>query len=880
MRNWKEENGGQVIGIKSRLGFSLLFGIIRTERRKVKNERQNERECGILKCIMAKKQDKPRLDDSIEPSAVEISVAASGFLKPYLACFRYSPENIDKEPLGALVGVLSIRDRSEDSAYIVNFLASLAKKEYYANARRNAVESFESTLHKVNIGLSELVKEGNANWVGTLDAALCVFERNSLHFAVAGDAKVILIRDGRLIDVSDGLTEGQDPHPLKTFTEVSSGKVRADDRLLITTPEIFSIITSGELERASNRLDDQAFDQFIRTAAVNRLDFSGTIIIHIRKIISEEKAPKKKSSLASPEYVPNAWSLSAFSNSKKPTSDKNLATSREEALSRERIDDKTGHIYVTGETPEVPPNEQWEAFRVRFDDFRIWAGKSGKRMALSLSAATVAGARFAGHAFSQGRERIAQAFSTWQKARAERLELQKAKQDAEHSKKTSLSEQEQPNTLPKEVGNEIPSIPHQPRQKHVDTVLKNASTESLSTAEVSPESPSTTQQTPEDPNTLHAQLSNFYQKQADRSEKNIPSPTDTPSSFTSKSSDWIDSAHTVLSRCFAALGKFCRSWLALWKSASRRTKYSIIAAAILLLTGIALIFWRSSSNSTLTSETPEDTSSTSPTDTGSGSVKNSAKTNAAVQAIDHFETNFQGSDAIRATLLLKEVPYAVSTHEIISLGGASPETFPFPDGKTAKYAAAMPDIGTIFVLTNDGSLLGYTPSNNKFSENTIDLPSGDALAGIDTFLTYLYALDTAEGTIYRYARVEGGFGAKTDWMKEKDAIPFGASFAVNESVALADGSNIFLLERGAKLPISFEHPFDTLLFTAVFISENNTIFALDNKSGRLVEYDGNGAIVHQYSGDLFRDATDFAVDTNTKTLFVANGSSILSAGIE
>lgn len=842
---------------------------------------------------MARKQDRPRLDDTVEPSAVEISVAASGFLKPYLTCFRYSPENIDKEPLGALVGVLSIRDRSEDSAYIVNFLASLAKKEYYANARRTAVESFESMLHKVNIGLSELVKEGNANWVGTLDAAICVFERNSLHFAVAGDAKVILIRDGRLVDVSDGLTEGQDPHPLKTFTEVSSGKVREHDRLLITTPEIFSILTSGELERASNRLDDSAFDQFIRTAAINRLDCSGTLVMHIRKTKVEEKEPKKRPPLASPEYVPNAWSLSAFSNSKKPASEKNLATTREETPSRERVDDKTGHIYVTGEIQETPPNEQWESFRLRLDDIRLWIGRTEKHAFTYLSGMITAGARSTGQMLSQGAKHAAQAIAEWRKARTERLAQEKERRlaeelaqpakniasekqsedqtEIERYKKKRENEQEFHTSLPQSNVKEISLIQKAPLQ--TSAPIETASSEAFPKREAS---------TPSD--RLHAQLSHFYNKQTFRPEEKIATTTsfdDTttpPALGVSKISNMLTPLRPFFSHLFGTLKHCFQKGITYWRSAPRRTRIILSALFVIAIISVAIALWKSGNANAPISETSEE--ALPPSSANSTQDDPSSKTFASIRTVDHSEIIVQGDAEMKTILLLGDMPYAVSTHEVISLGSPSQETIPIPDGKTAKYGTAMSDIQTLFILTDDGSLLGYTPANKKFSENAIDLPDTNNISGIDAFLTYLYVLDTAGGTIYRYPRAEGGFGEKTDWMKEKGAVPFGASFAVGESIAITAGSDLSLFERGTKLLTSFEHPSDILLFTSIFIGKNDTLFALDRENGRLIEYAPDSSIAHQYAGNLFRGATDFAVDTTTQTVFATNGSSILSATLE
>ena len=125
---------------------------------------------------MVRKIAPPKAPEKIAPTAIEISVARNGFLKPYAVCFQHLPDNIAREPLGMLAGAMTINDRSEHSAYIVNFLASLAKKEYYGNPRRDAIESFEASLHKINVGLAELAKEGNTEWIGTLDAAICIVE--------------------------------------------------------------------------------------------------------------------------------------------------------------------------------------------------------------------------------------------------------------------------------------------------------------------------------------------------------------------------------------------------------------------------------------------------------------------------------------------------------------------------------------------------------------------------------------------------------------------------------------------------------------------------------------------------------------------------------
>jgi hypothetical protein len=115
----------------------------------------------------------------LEKTISPVLVVNNSSLKPYVELFEYSPENIYQQPLGSLVGFFEIKEYSQDSAYIVNFLTSVLKKEYYINPKRPVTESLDSALHKVNLALSELAKQGNVEWLGKLNAAICVLEKNT-----------------------------------------------------------------------------------------------------------------------------------------------------------------------------------------------------------------------------------------------------------------------------------------------------------------------------------------------------------------------------------------------------------------------------------------------------------------------------------------------------------------------------------------------------------------------------------------------------------------------------------------------------------------------------------------------------------------------------
>src|SRR6266568_3731172 len=80
----------------------------------------------------------------LEKKISPVLVVNNSSLKPYVELFDYAPENIYQQPLGSLVGFFEVKEYSDDSAYVVNFLTSVLKKEYYINPRRPVTESLDS----------------------------------------------------------------------------------------------------------------------------------------------------------------------------------------------------------------------------------------------------------------------------------------------------------------------------------------------------------------------------------------------------------------------------------------------------------------------------------------------------------------------------------------------------------------------------------------------------------------------------------------------------------------------------------------------------------------------------------------------------------------
>ena len=326
--------------------------------------------------------------NDLEKKISPVLIVNNSSLKPYVELFDYAPENIYQQPLGSLVGFFEVREYSQDSAYVVNFLTSVLKKEYYINPKRPVTESLDSALHKVNMALSELANQGNVEWLGKLNAAICVLEKNNAHFSVAGKAKIFLYRGQGLTEISEDLaSESLEPHPLKTFVNVSSGRMEKDDRLLITVEDIFHILSAIELKKNFQRFSGDKFVQFLKTALSNQMEMIASIVVEMieTEVLETAKAKVGKK----PSRTANVFSEKTFAEKTDTT------LSIEESLQLmdvadqdvEYTDKKTGHIYVQGETSQSTENAKvalfWENVKEKTGE-AWYLAKNGTRRRLSL----------------------------------------------------------------------------------------------------------------------------------------------------------------------------------------------------------------------------------------------------------------------------------------------------------------------------------------------------------------------------------------------------------------------------------------------------------------------------------------------------------------
>lgn len=330
---------------------------------------------------------------ALESQFEDILVCNNKSLRPHIEIFVFEPENVTQKSLGTLFGVLEVSDTSEDSSYIVNYLSSIIKREYFSKPKRSPIESFEAALHKGNLALSKLAEHGNIKWLGKFNALIAIIEKNNLHIAQAGTASAFLFRSKGLTDISEGMSSDElEPHPLKTFVNVSSGKLESQDKLIITTESIFDIFSFEEIKKSILRFSEEKFVQFLKTALGNELEKAAVLVVDLQE---KEDLPPAPSPQKSEHF--NAFSQSSYAkkSSYRAPDETEAGDIMQEEISPEMnteiadeikkgqaefVDEKNGHIYIKETMEESLSNKTPNEFLMILEEKLSWLGKELKKV--------------------------------------------------------------------------------------------------------------------------------------------------------------------------------------------------------------------------------------------------------------------------------------------------------------------------------------------------------------------------------------------------------------------------------------------------------------------------------------------------------------------
>lgn len=791
--------------------------------------------------MSSKTNDKIKNSMELKKEISQVFVANNSKLKPYLEIFQHNPENIVQQPLGILIGFFEVKEYSDDSAYIVNFLNSVLKKEYYANPKKSISESFDSALHKINLALSEIAKHGNVNWLGKLDAAICVIEKNSIYFSSTGKAKILIFRKDSLSGINDDfIQEEVELHPIKTFVNVSTGRLEKDDKFIITSENIFNIFSVRDLEKNIFRLPGEKFVQFLKTALTNELDLAGTIIVDIFETKPSEKI--LPSNLQKNSSNLNFFSEKTFSkkkNGKKTSSNEKIVATPLPAENldekNEYVDKKTGHIYIQ-ETEKQNHNNDNENLRENFS------------MVTEIFAIFFHNLK----AFFKKQSSLA-----WRKISRK---IKDARQQIKHKNETILiqkqeSEKEKTEEAPEIISNENPPTEKETPKKKEFIPQKNMQERLIpildATKEVLKKSVS-----------LARKISRFSFEYFQKISSLLPKKNITGENSSQKQETEIKKTFFIFPN-ISVIKKLFHSFN------NKQKLYATTLILVILLT--PLIYLKIFNKN--------ETENNSPAQIVPPELSAIEKFSQEKNIIftEKPKETFDVANAIEILALDNSI-ISISADKVTVINRDKNESkdflWPTEFGK-AKKTTYMKDLNIFLIMTDQKKIISFSPISLEFKDNAIQFPSDYELGPIATYLTYIYLLDSKNNQIHRYPRAEGGFGTGITWLRETMDLSKISDMAIDENLYLAEKKSIKKLFQGKTVELSLEKSNTPINFDHIFTNITlDHIYALDKENSRVIQFNKNGNIIKQYHNEIIGNATEFSVDEKNKKIYIATSENI------
>lgn len=221
------------------------------------------------------------------------------------------------------------------------------------------------------------------------------------------------------------------------------------------------------------------------------------------------------------------------------------------------------------------------------------------------------------------------------------------------------------------------------------------------------------------------------------------------------------------------------------------------------------------------------------------------------------------------------------------------------ENKSMETQPPAPAPGGQLVFAQEGTAILALSSDNAsiFSEENwaAKFIERKARASLDEAAAYgdrLYILDKEKDNIWRYDKVEGGYGNEVSWLRERYELQSISSFTIDNSLYLLDKfGTIRKFHRGREQEFRVTALVPAFGNTNQLIasaneeakpgkiktsSESDFLYVLDPSGARAVVYAKGGKLVAQYTSPKFDDLRDLAFDEKKKELYLLNGNSVFT----
>ncbi|MCX6809319.1 MAG: hypothetical protein NTZ65_01010 [Candidatus Berkelbacteria bacterium] len=166
----------------------------------------------------------------------------------FLTCQAYNPVDPEQAELGTVFSHVEILNPWFPTSQIGQTVINTLIREYYRGKNTSELVNFEEAIKKVNEALAQTAQNGDTDWIGKFSSVLVMQNKGEIHFAQTGQSHAYLYRNGKINHITEGLEQEEAPHPLKTFSNLTSGTLQVGDKVIIANSAFYEIIHPAELK--------------------------------------------------------------------------------------------------------------------------------------------------------------------------------------------------------------------------------------------------------------------------------------------------------------------------------------------------------------------------------------------------------------------------------------------------------------------------------------------------------------------------------------------------------------------------------------------------------------------------------------------------------
>lgn len=267
--------------------------------------------------------------------------------------FCYEPENDYEKRLGSLYMVGELKNLLPQNSKFLNRLAEVIKDEYYNLSFKSPEQAIKASLKRANDFLSSEVKRENVSWLGNLAFGIISIKDLDLNFTKVGDLKILLSRDGQVIDIGERQEFQEiEPYPLKVFSHIISGRLSENDRISALNKGLYGKFAEKNLVQKmaeESLLSEKKIKEILKSEEDFLLPARGVCLIselHLRPqaksaILFQKELEKFNLSKNFKKVLAAVKNINLFSflkktrTDKQPGQDKSEKTQKEESAQKE-----------------------------------------------------------------------------------------------------------------------------------------------------------------------------------------------------------------------------------------------------------------------------------------------------------------------------------------------------------------------------------------------------------------------------------------------------------------------------------------------------------------------------------------------------------------